>query len=81
MRPGAMKRHIWHIVIVSLKYFFDIDYSLCLHTFSTLIIGVGITKLFVSQAQYIFSNGLLTVKQDILTLRDQLNAYKERWSM
>jgi len=76
-----MKKHIGHIIIVSLKYFFDIDYSVCFHTFTTLIIWAGITKLFVCQAQYIFSDGLHTVMQDILTIKDQLDAYKERWSM
>lgn len=57
-----MKRHIGHIIMVSLKYFFDIDYSLCYHSFITIFVLASIIKLFFGRAQYALFEGFAYLK-------------------
>ncbi len=71
-------RHIGHLIMVSLKYFFDIDHSTCHSAFITVLIVMSIAKLFFSRIFSLFYNVLLAIKGDIIGLKEQLHFYKER---
>lgn len=74
-----MKKQIGHLAVVSLKFFFDFDPSLSNHILFTGIIILGICKLFISNISSALQDGMLTVKADILTLREEVATLKERW--
>lgn len=40
-------RNIQHLLMVSLKYFFDIDHYLCYHTFNAALLVLAFVKMFV----------------------------------
>ena len=71
-------KHIGHLIMVSLKYFFDIDHSICHSAFITVLIVMSVARLFFSRLLSLFHDGLLVVKEDLAGLRQQLNFYKER---
>lgn len=73
------KKHIGHFIMVSLKYFFDFDYSFCSHAVLIVLVIAGIIKLFAVQTASIFYEGVLTVKEDALMIKEEVRNIKERW--
>ena len=72
-------RYIAHIITVSLKYFFDIDYLVYNHIHTIMHIlayNLGIFPAFIANEFY---EGVLTVKNDAIAIRDNVLSLKERW--
>jgi len=66
------KKQIGHVIMVSMKFFFDFDYTICNHFISMALIIPCMAKLFLSDVKIAFAEGLLTVKEDYLTNMDIL---------
>ena len=73
------KKHIEHLVIVSLKYFFDIDYTFYSHVWVTLLAISALLKICMIHAADNFSDGLLTVKEDAINIKNELIFLKQNW--
>ena len=73
------KKHLFHFAMVTLKFFFDLEPYLF---YQLLYKGIFLSLLFkfslyrIGEALY---DGLITVKEDALTLRSELKMVKERW--
>jgi len=74
-----LKKHIVHLVIVSLKYFLDIDLTSSSHVLGTLLAIAGILKICMIHAADNLSNGLLTVKEDAINIKNDLILLKQNW--
>ncbi len=68
------KRHIVHLLSVSMKYFFDFDDAFFSHFFIIAVIATGLVKLLCSRVTTEFLDGLLTLKDDVATI----NYYSRR---
>ena len=73
-------KQIGHLITVSMKYFLDIDPSICNHTFMAVLIMAGITKLLIHNIVAVLHDGILTVKEDAIVLKDMIATYRERLS-
>ena len=71
-------KHIGHLAIESLKYFFNIDHGACYHAFTTFLVMAGFIKLFLNRIMFVLHTELLTVKEDLLTIRTHFHSYIER---
>ncbi len=73
------KKHLGHFVMVSLKYFFDFDYTFCRHAYMiVLMIPFMFRMLFTTVTGYLY-DGLITVKEDSLMIKNNIIAYKQHW--
>lgn len=73
-------RNIQHLLMVSLKYFFDIDHYLCYHTFNAALLVLAFVKMFFIRAMLLFYDGLQTVKNDMHIIKTEIIVNKQRWS-
>lgn len=74
------KKHITHLIIVSLKFFFDFDHNTCLQIFSMgRLLTCVLIMLFTISRDGLY-DFLLTVRQDLCTFRADLQALSGRWS-
>ena len=73
-----IRKHIEHLAIESLKYFFNLDHALCNHLFLTILVAVSIFKLTIDNVGRIFHNGLLTVREDLNTIKTYITILVSR---
>ena len=80
------KKHIGHLIMVSMKYFFDLDYSLCHQLFMRFLLVPFIFRMLTENIGAHVQDSLLTVRQDIsnvrrniLSLKDNLPANLRPW--
>ena len=73
-----IKKHIAHLATESLKFFFNIDHSICHHWMITMLLIVSIAKIFFFTLADIFHDGILTVKYDMYILKIKFAVLKER---
>ena len=71
-------KYLKQLAIEGMKYFFDIEHSACNHSFITVIMIIGLMKLFLNKVLVFLYDGLPNIKEDILTLKAQMTLYKER---
>jgi len=62
-----------------MKYFFDIDASMFNHLLFVIIVLLGSVKVIASMITGHLHDGLLTVKDDAMFLREEVASYKERF--
>jgi len=72
------KRNIGYLIAESLKFFFNFDHTLCNHTLLVVLVAAGFFKLFFTKLAEELHDGILTVKEDILTIRSAFLALDER---
>jgi hypothetical protein len=73
------KKQIEQVVTVALKYFFDLDFNSCNHVLITLLVIAGFFKFSMNNILGVLSDGLLTIKEDALSIKANILSYKERW--
>ena len=73
-----IRKHLEHLTIESLKFFFNLDHTFCSHLLLSALVIVGMSKVLYDQAIQIFHDGLLTVKNDLSTIKSQIDFYKEQ---
>jgi len=73
------KRHIEHLAMVSLKYFFDLDYSMFSHFFIVALVFISLFKLFFNNIVNIFHEGVVSVKEDAFEIKSNFLTLRENW--
>ena len=73
-----IRKHIEHLTIESLKFFFNLDHTICNHIVISALVLIGMFRLFFDHTRELFHDGLLTVKNDVHAIRSQIEFYKER---
>jgi hypothetical protein len=73
-----IRKHIEHLTIESLKFFFNLDHTICNHIVLSVLVLFGMFRLFFNHTCDLFRDGLLTVKNDVRAIRSQIECYKER---
>ncbi len=74
-----LRKQIEQFTVVSLKFFFDLDYALFHHIFLVVLIIAGLSRLFLTKLIIAFQEGATTVKQDYQNFREVIINYKTRW--
>ena len=78
-RPAMIKKHIAHLATESLKFFFNIDHSICHHWMLTMFLLFGIARIFLRNIIDLFHDGILTVRYDLYTLKTKVAELKEQF--
>jgi len=73
-----IKKHIAHLATESLKFFFNVDHSICHHWMVTMAVLFGIARIFMGSIINIFHDGVLTVQYDMYLLKTEFAGLKER---
>ena len=73
------KRHIEHLAMVSLKYFFDLDYNMFSHVFIVALVLISLFKLFFIKVVDIFQERMLSVKEDTARIKSNFLTLRENW--
>jgi hypothetical protein len=71
-----IRKQIGHFVIVSLKYFFDLDPIFSSHALLMILVSTGIIKLSMVKLAANIHDGLL---QDFVELKAGILSLRERW--
>lgn len=74
-----MKKQIGHLVMISLKFFFDLDPSIYGHLLIAGIVIAGLAKLLIYNVTDNVRVGLVTVKEDAIAIKEEMGQCKERW--
>ena len=72
-----IRKHLEHLTIESLKFFFNLDHTFCSHLFITLLVLTGMFKVVYEHTIQFFHDGVLTVKNDLQGIKSQIESYKE----
>ena len=80
-RQVMYRKNIEHIIMVSLKYFFDLDYSFYSHIILAALVAVSLLKFFLNQTAAFFHEGIITVKEDAISLKSEIAIIKENWEI
>jgi hypothetical protein len=73
-----LRKQIEDMMTVTLRYFFDIDYSLFNHSFLVVfVIGAGFFRLAFQSMQHELMAGVKTVKKDYFEIRHDLDGVKK----
>ena len=73
-----IRKHLEHLTIESLKFFFNLDHTVCSHLFISALVFLGMFKLFFDHTRELFHDGLLTVKEDLRGIKSQIECYREQ---
>jgi hypothetical protein len=73
------RKQIFHLITVSLKFFFDFDANSSQQIFSMAQLFSTAAKLVLILSVAYFYQGLITVKQDVLTIKDDALSLAGRW--
>src|SRR5262249_46602970 len=71
-------RNIQHLATVLLKYFFDFDFAHLTHIVPLVVAIFGIAKLLFSKIGDELSDGIATVKEDAIIIKDEIAALIQR---
>ena len=74
------KKQLVHLVMVSLKYFFDLDPTFSSHMMLTALVILGLVRLYAGAFFKGFHSALLDVKDDVSTLPSEIVALRDRWN-
>lgn len=74
------RKHIKNLISVGCKYFFDLDYRAVAHSFIVLLVLGGIAKLLWFKVGDELQDGLLTVKEDALSIKNSFAGIKDNWA-
>jgi len=72
------RKQIGHFVMVSLKYFFDLDPSFSSHCLLLILVTIGVIKLSIVRLSGNIHVGLLQVKNNMLEWRAGIITLIER---
>jgi len=73
------RKQIGHFVMVSLKYFFDLDPSIGSHVLVIILLAPGFLRLWAAKSGRYIQVGINNVKEDMFELKAGVNNIKERW--
>ncbi|MCW3122045.1 MAG: hypothetical protein JWQ38_1537 [Flavipsychrobacter sp.] len=73
------KKHLGHLLTVSLKYFFDFDFSYFHNAYLMVLMLPFVIKLAIEIVGTNLHEGLITVKEDVYTIKNGLITYKQNW--
>lgn len=73
------KKHIEQMMTAGMKLFFDLDYAVFHHFFLVVFLVAGLFKLLFTRIRFELNDGVLTVVEDIHTLREYLLMVKQQW--
>ncbi len=81
-----IKKHIAHLATESLKFFFNIDHSICHHWMVTMVILLSIAKVVMNNILKVtvgnvgdaFRDGVHTVRYDLYVLKTNATGAKGR---
>ncbi len=73
-----IRKHIEHLTIESLKFFFNLDHTVCNHLFITALVFISLSRIFFDHTRQFFQDGLLTVKSDLYTIKSQIEEYRDQ---
>jgi len=71
------KKNIEHLVTVSLKYFFDLDYSALSHTFVIFILVFAVGKLVFANVKNMAADTFNKVKLTVLNIKSRWNGAED----
>ena len=71
-------KHIRQIIIEGLRFYFDIDPSVCHHSFTTAYIIAGLVKLYFSRVTFVLQERVADIREDIIALKTQMLFLNER---
>lgn len=66
------RRYIEDLLTTSLKYFFDVDFHTLLHSFTVVIVALGVIRLIGLWIYAGWHKSLQTVKNDALEVKTSL---------
>ena len=72
-------RQAQHLVIVTLKKNFDFDVRTCAPLLLVLPVLAGIAKSYCSEIATELHNGLTTVKDDAIAIKEPIKELKTHW--
>lgn len=73
------KKHIEHFITVSLKYFFDFDYTILSNATLIVLVVAGSCRFLFCRMAEEFQDGLATVQKDVSTLKAGISTAREGW--
>jgi len=73
------KKKLGHFAMVSLKYFFDFDYTLCHSAYMMIMMVPFMSRMLISAAAHHIHDGLLTVQEDVTAIKASLAAHRQEW--
>lgn len=79
MISGMYRKHIEHFITVTLRYFFDFDYMIVNNAFLMMLLAAGGLRLLFARVANEFEEGIVTVREDALTIREHIAMLRERW--
>ena len=73
------RKQIENLITTGMNFFFNFDDTFCYQIFSITLIIIGTAKLLLTYLRNEFYDGMLTVKEDILSFRTIVSTYKDRY--
>ncbi len=71
-------KHIRQIIIEGLKFFFDIEPSVCHHSIITAHMIIGVMILFFRKTIFALNERLADIREDVISLKNQMIFFNER---
>ena len=73
------RKHLGHLIMVSLKYFFDLDPTFSSHLMLTALVIVGLVRLYAGKFSKGVHTALLDTWNDLSTIPTEVAALKVQW--
>ena len=73
-----IRKHLENLITESLKYFFNIDHSICHHWMITTVLLFSIARIFFKNIVELLHDGILTVQYDLHIVKTKIAAFREQ---
>ena len=73
-----IRKHLEHLTIESLKFFFNLDHTVCNHLLIVALVLFGSFRIIFDSTRDFLQDGLLTVKNDLNTIKSHIETYRDQ---